>query len=436
MSGEAQEPPFSRPGATALGARLAYVLVILLATAAEPAAQSLADFHARLLHAITFDLGGTGIIDAARNILLFAGWGSVWVLTAARPFDRRTLVRATLLGTILSVLVETGQLLSRTRSASLIDVGTDTAGSLLGAMGALLLLAVARVRRERRSYAGFPLVVIAAPYFLAALLQSCFPLLRRDRLPRAWGSPGERLGIAITEFGWHAMVPTPMLELMLFFPAGALGLAALVELGVSRRRSLLIVLAAAVLSFTGAEIVRGASGYPMSWQALALHVLGIVTGALAAARWLPAWSRRWRGRARVRTVAMAYGLVAALWAWRPFLPRLTWADIADNLTWQHFVPLAAYRQRPDLFMSAEVAAQAFLLLPIGCLLAVWPLRRSGWARGVLPGLYLAVVLEVGQIFMVPRIFDVTDILVAWAAVAAGWYVLRRAGYLPYGSMLS
>src|SRR5207253_10461764 len=61
-------------------------------------------------------------------------------------------------------------------------------------------------------------------------------------------------------------------------------------------------------------------------------------------------------------------------------------------------------------------------LPI---LAVWPLRiRGRWAH-LWPGVWLAVVIELGHAVIVERTFDVTNALVACAGLGIGWIVVRR-----------
>jgi VanZ family protein len=415
--------------------RLAYIGVIVLATITEPGSESVVDWRAQLDRALTLDVTGTALVDVARNILLFFGWGVVWVLTSRPGPARPMLVRATLSGALLSALVEAAQLLDRGRVASVIDLTADTAGSLLGALGTVLLIVVARAGVGRRSYLGLPAVLLAGPYFAATFLESCFPIFRQTRLPGAWGSPAERLAQAFSEFGWASAVPHPLLEVLLFAPAGLLGVAALAELEVPRRRGLLAVLATAVALFAVAELVRGASGYPMSGRAFALHVTGVAAGALAAFRWLPAFSRRLRGERRARALLLAYAAVMALWVLRPLAFQFDPAALAGNLTSGHLVPLTAYRQRLDLFSTADVAIPAFLLLPVGGLLCSWPLRRTGWLATVLPALYLTAALEAGQMFVAGRMFDVTDILVSSAAAAVGWLVFRRAGYRTIGALL-
>ena len=76
-----------------------------------------------------------------------------------------------------------------------------------------------------------------------------------------------------------------------------------------------------------------------------------------------------------------------------------------------------------------------IFFPLGALLAVWPLRRRGLLRGMLPAIYLAVVLEVGKIPIADRFMDVTHILIQSAGAALGFLLVRRMGYTVNGELL-
>jgi glycopeptide antibiotics resistance protein len=123
-----------------------------------------------------------------------------------------------------------------------------------------------------------------------------------------------------------------------------------------------------------------------------------------------------------------------LWSWRPFVPDLSAASIAEQFSAVHWIPLRAMAQRVDLFSVADIVTQFLLYLPLGALLAVWPLKRNGPFRGILPAFYLAIILELGKIVVAERFFDVTHILIQVAGAAVGWIVVRRSGFAPYGEL--
>jgi glycopeptide antibiotics resistance protein len=88
-----------------------------------------------------------------------------------------------------------------------------------------------------------------------------------------------------------------------------------------------------------------------------------------------------------------------------------------------------------VFSALHVAQQFLLYLPLGALLAIWPLRLSGKWSNLWPGLGVAVAIELGHIVVAGRTFDVTNILLACAGLAMGWVAVRRSGYQPYGAAL-
>ena len=131
----------------------------------------------------------------------------------------------------------------------------------------------------------------------------------------------------------------------------------------------------------------------------------------------------------------AYGIVLILWALRPYLPVMSLESIAEKLATPWWIPLGIIRQRFDMFGVVDVSATFLLYLPLGALLAVWPLARTGWLGFIWPVAYLALATEVAQLFVLGRWMDVTDPLLQIAGAAVGWAVLRRAGFTPHGAVL-
>src|SRR4029077_10984812 len=175
---------------------------------------------------------------------------------------------------------------------------------------------------------------------------------------------------------------------------------------------------------------------------------GVGRGAWAARRALPAVTQLWRGAARARAALAAYGALLVLWGWRVFMPRTDVHAIAAQLAPEHLVPLASLAQRVDAFSALHVLQQFLLYLPLGSMLAVWPLRLRGrWAHlwpggwvavgvGVGRGGWFAVVNELGHVLIADRTFDPTNALIGCAGLGIGWIVVRRSGFVPYGEALA
>ena len=424
------------PASLPLILRAAYVLVIALATLAEPS--SFIAAHAlrmRLDAAIDTGFSARDVVDALRNILLFAGWGAVWLMTSPPGPAKPALVKATLSGAVLSLAVEGFQLLAPTRTPSVLDVATNTAGACAGALATALLVLFIRAGRGERSFVGVPAAVFAGSYGAAVLLEAFSPLFRQERLPGAWGPPLERFGQALRAFEWSSVGDFSPSTLVLAAPAGLFAVAALVEVGTSYGRAWARVALAGAAALVTAELARGATGYAIGAGPILASTGGVALGAWAGARVLPLFSRTWRGAARPRLLLWGYLAVVLLWSLRPFYPEFDAGMLAQKLSLEQLIPLFSYRERTDLFTAVDVAVTGLLVLPAGGLLAVWPLRRRGWLAGPLPVVYVAAVAECGQILVAGRWFDATDMAVQSAAALLGWGMVRRAGFRPYGEAL-
>lgn len=421
-----------------VAARLLYVAVVLFATIAElRASRDVAAAGRRLARALHPSVTARDVVDGLRNVLLFAGFGATWAATAARRRWWRWALPATASGFVLSACVETAQLFSPVRTASVIDVATNTAGTLAGAWITAAAIGAAARRVGARSYLGVPALALAVPYALAAFAEAASPLFRNRPVPGAWGGPARRLAVALAA-SRGAASGAGALDVLLFVPAGALLVMALAELGVGLGSAALVASLAGVVGAAAAEGARGLSGQPLDPVAGAAHAAGVAIGAVLAWRGLPHATRRLR---RGRRAAAFWGVYAAallLWVWRPFRLDLSATTRSAELTAAHLVPLYALGERGDLFSVADVAIQFALFVPLGVLAAVWPFRRRGpvLLRGPVPAVALGLVLELGQLVIADRFFDVTDWLIGGAGVLVGWAVARRAGYQSVGELLA
>jgi glycopeptide antibiotics resistance protein len=288
--------------------------------------------------------------------------------------------------------------------------------------------------RHQKSYVGLPAAGFAVAYLGATLVEALLPLQRVAVLPYARGNPMRRMRTAVAAFEWGSIWRIPLTDVVLFFPLGALAVMALVELGWSHWRAARSVAAWGGLLSLAVELAHGPLGLPIQLGATVAHVVGIALGAAACAHWLPAFSRRVRGRGRPAVLLVAYAALVAFWAWRPFVLEMDGEMIRQQFSLERLVPLQGLASR-DLFTVADVVKPFFLFFPLGALLAVWPLRRRGMLGYCLPAVYLAVITEVGQGLVEGRFFDGTDLLIQCAAATIGWLVVRQAGYEEHGGVL-
>jgi len=417
-------------------ARMAYVVIVLMATLTELRFSSdTAAAAARMSRAITLSLGWRDAVDGLRNLVLFAGLGGVWVVTSFSGRVSREIARGTAVGLALSATVECAQLFSAVRTASLVDVGTNTLGALGGAVAVALLIVEVRRAKGARSYVGVPAFLAAGSYSLAVLCEAVTPLFHSAPMRGVGGGPLTRLQIALQLAGPLSLGAVPLLDVLLFAPAGFLCVTMLGERGWPARRAWRIVAGVgAVVAFAAAP-VRGMVGLPVLWEASVAHALALAFGAWASYRWLPPLTQKLRGHARAGAALFAYAGLLILWGWRPFLPETRWQLIAAQFTPEHFVPLASLAERMDAFSVLHVGQEFLLYVPLGGLLAVWPLRREGRWSHLWPALALALLIEGGHAVIAGRYFDVTNALLAGSGLAVGWVVVRRSGYATYGAVL-
>ena len=412
-----------------------YIVLVMIATLTKlrPDLNPLAVIS-RMDRAVHWSLHAADIVDAARNLLLFAGFGVVWILASSSRRPWADTLRVMLWGFAVSVAVETVQILSGYRIASINDVTTNTIGALLGALLITLLTSSLRRSRARPSWAGIPMWSVALPFLVAVAAEMFAPIYRHELNPGAGGSLLARLLNAlhyVRPFSVHSM---SYADIALFWPAGVLAVAMLTEWGVGRRMAGIAVMVGGCALSVAMELAHGVAGQPIELSAIAGHTVSIAIGALIGWRFLGAIVARVQGRLRAVLLLAAYALLLVGWVWRPFEPRLSLADIRIQLGYRHFIPLRVLGSSQDFFGVMEVAEQFFLYMPLGFLLAVWPLRRRGKLAHMLPALWLAAVLEVGQLLVQGRNFDVTDLLTESAAVLIAYVVARRAGYQVIGEL--
>lgn len=415
-------------------ARLAYVAVLMLATLTEAGAPSGAVAE-RLQGLFRISMSPRDVVDAVRNVALFTGWGLVWMATAPPSGTARELRNALITGLGISLSVETYQLFFSTRTPSLMDVGTNTLGAFLGAYVLVWMVKRTAAARGKRSFVGIPAALLAGSYAVVAFGEAFLPLLRQNRFPN-YGSPLNRLQVALEQFSWGSLGTFPAEEFMLFAPAGALAVAALAEVGVDYKKAALVASVAGGALVLAAELLHGFLPMPIIAGAVLVHVIAITAGAVATARFLPSLTRALRGASRARAIYLFYTFTMVLWALRPYAPERSLGAIAEKLTMRWWLPLAFARERMDLFTVFDVIGGFFLYLPLGALLAVWPLKRTGPLAGVAPALWFLVITEFLQLAVLGRTLSVDDMLVATAGVLVGWVLVRRAGFEPYGAALS
>ncbi|HWA16225.1 MAG TPA: VanZ family protein, partial [Gemmatimonadales bacterium] len=351
-----------------LPARAAYIVILLLATLTpftyDPDPGQLGY---RLARAFQPYISGMDVIDGARNVVLFAGWGVVWALTTAGNASRAVL-HATITGTMISISVEAMQLLSSNRKTSILDVGTNTAGSFLGATGLILLIYLARERRGARSFVGIPTMLFAASYTAAVFFEAFSPLFSDGVIDGVRGGPFTRLQLALAAMPSQSLFEVTWSDLLLFTPAGSFLVAAMSEAGVSYRGAFWRTVGLGWFLVVLAELLHGGLGQRVELGAILLHGLSVMLGAWLALRYLARLTVALRGRNRVLALMLLYVAILVVWGWRPLTPEYTLAGIAAKFSGDWYKPLAGLSLRYDFFTVVDVCNQFLLYLPFGALL--------------------------------------------------------------------
>ena len=419
-----------------LATRLAYVGVL--------AAALLAPFHfafppaglaTNVANAFAFRYSVATAVDAIQNVLLFAGWGALWA-TTTRPTPLPQALRGpALTGAAMSLVAEVLQLFLPDRRASVLDVMTNTAGAVLGAAAIVIAVQTARAARMQKSYVGLPAIGFAIAYLGAVIAEAALPLQTAAVIDAGGTARLHRMRSAAAQLDWTSLWRIPLADVILFFPLGVFGVMALVERGAPHWAACRRVCAWGLFGAVLIEAAHGPLGQPIQLGSAVAHFLGLALGAIASALWLPGFSRVVRGRGRPMTVLLAYAMLIAFWAWRPFVLETDPTTIHEQFSLERLLPLHGLARRSDFASVAEIVKPFFLFFPLGAMLAVWPLKRRGWLSACLPAFYLAAITEVVQGFVAGRFFDGTDLVIQCAAAAIGWSVARQAGYEPYGAVL-
>src|SRR5256885_4221831 len=206
-----------------LAARWGYVAIILLATLTQlHLSPDLMAAGERLVRAFTPSRGWRDAIDGLRNTVLFAGLGAVGGVTSRSGGVRAEIRRAPLVGLARSATVGGLQVFSPVRTAGIVDVTTNTLGALLGAAAVALLVAAVVAGKGARSYLGVPTFLPAGAYGGAVLCEALTPLFGPAPLPWTAGGPVGRLYAALQSAGPISFDTLPLVDLLLFAPAGFL----------------------------------------------------------------------------------------------------------------------------------------------------------------------------------------------------------------------
>lgn len=407
--------------------RIAYLVCIALATLVGLGFDATTSaVLERLQRALVPPLHFRDVVDGARNIALFFGWGATYVLTAPTPTARTHVVRATLLGFLASLTVESAQLFSLYRQASLVDVWTNTVGSLLGALMLLVVERRAISAMRRGTMIGVPGWLPAGAVLLTALGLAFAPSGRAARVVSWAGSPFDRARLVAATAADPLPWSTLAIDVAVWLTVGlTVAVATGDAAGRIRQRQLVAWCIIAPALLASAHLGRAMVGLQreaMAWQVQAASLLvGLTLGLAFVPRWRAAVTARSRRALQLAALAAALGLLMSWWpaSWVASSGRAVRPGLAQ------LVPMLSLFQRDDMSSVFLVLQKAGLGAALGACLAAR--RRVGRpVPGILAAVAFAALLEVGQLVVPGRFPDVTDILITASAACLMLTLVERA----------
>ena len=369
----------------------------------------------------------TSRADVVSNVLLFLPWGVLyaWLAAGRGRGLARTIAGAALGGLALSGAVEVAQLFLPSRTTSLTDLTTNTAGAALGALAGwpiarwawpawsprLAGLVARRPLTACAVAAGLGIAVAGlSPFDVSIDLGSLKASLKAAR-PIPFGPTLGGTTPPAEPWTWAR-------EALTWALAGGLVVLASRESGTRGIRAVLV--AAALCGGLGLLVEAAQLAIPARTAdatSILVALAGSAAGAVAVAS-RPGWTaRRWIDPA---LSALAVSLILAAWTPPVPAPPGRWPP-----RWSQLIPFWDYYRRTDLYALADLVNQVLAFVPLGALLAARDPRRA-IRRSLLIGLALGLLLEAGQLFLADRTAEITDALSSAAGAALGAWLWTRA----------
>jgi glycopeptide antibiotics resistance protein len=364
--------------------------------------------------------------DVEGNVLLFVPWGLLLAMAMARRGAGFIVVVAVAMctGAFLSGSVEVTQLFAPSRTASFIDLVTNsfgaTVGAVLGWPWVRLVWPVLSIRL-RQWITARPIGTCALATGATLLLAGLSPFGFK---PEAHDVRAAFNAAQLIPFVRPAVEPVrsakPLnwaAELLTWTLSGGLFALAARE---ARLRSAgavvgVVVAASVVLSLAIETCQLAIPARDVDATSLVLALLGSAAGAAMVLR------SRGDDPKRLIGPAVAIWWLAVFFAvWNP--PRITWPE-PPYLRLERVIPFWSYFFSRTLADLADVIGQVLIFIPLGALLAARTNRQS-FAGVLMIGLSLGVVIEVGQAFLPGRTADISDAISAAAGTALGLALWR------------
>ena len=368
--------------------------------------------------------------DVVSNVLLFLPFGFLWVGAEFSPRMQRCFWRvaftAGVLGLLSGLMIESGQMFSPGRTASILDALCNGIGSATGAAVGFLLfqafrgsfgLVLLQLLRQR------PSLVLLALLLLASVADAYYPFDVTLDVSTVWHNVKNTRLIPFVGGMRRLWLDLLVEKTLLFAAIGYLALRNLPEGDVSRPK-----LAWAACSAIAVLIEVGKlffAGRAPNIDNVVFSSLGAMFGVVL----VPPLTTTYIARRHARRILVILILcIIAYVELSPFDWLRSAGEIRLRIAKIEWLPFSSYYSAEPQAALFDLAKKLFLLGPLGFLIAQGSRNRNSRRREALAtaaGLLVGLILEAGQIGLQSRNPSLTDILLFGGAAWAGAVVFER-----------
>ena len=372
--------------------------------------------------------------DVASNILLFVPFGFLWLTAEVSPLRRgvrRPVLAAGILGLLAGLVIESGQMFSPGRTASILDALCNGVGAAIGAAASRLLY------RAFRGSSGsillqlleqHPMLVFLALILLASAANAYYPFDITLDVSTIWQNVKNARLIPFAGGLRHTLLDLFVEKILLFAAIGYLAFRSLAQNDLPANRTRVWTACTVV-----ALVIEGGKLFFAGRAPNIDNVLLSSLGALAGVLFIPPlaateFARRYGRRILVTLIlcVIAYAELSPFdWIRSPDEIRLRLAKI-------EWLPFSSYYQAEPQAALFDVAKKLLLLGPLGFLTAAAQSSESARKRqtlAIFAGLTVGLIFETGQIALQSRTPSVTDVLLFGAACSAGAAIFDRYRFI-------
>jgi VanZ family protein len=373
--------------------------------------------------------------DVVSNILLFVPFGFLWagaeVFPLAHAKLRRSVIPLGILGLLTGLMIESGQMFSPGRTASILDALCNGLGAAMGAAAGQLLF-----RAFRGSFGllllqllrQHPAVVLLALLLLASAADAYYPFDVTLDVSTVWRNIKNARLIPFSGGLRRFWLDLFIEKILLFAAVGYLAYRSLAQNNFpASRRNVWAGCSIIALLIEGGKLFF--AGRAPNIDNVLLSSLGALGGVLFIPPLAATGFARRYGRRILITLILCVVAYAEL---SPFDWILSTDEIRQRLSKIEWLPFGSYYRAEPQAALFDLAKKLFLLGPLGFLIAAG--KNGGGARkrqtlAVVAGLTVGLIFESGQIALQSRSPSITDVLLFGGACWAGAAIFDRYRFI-------